>query len=318
MLKRILSLFAPSKATASKVLEPPPHPLEAVTQAKLFTQECAYLYANDGAWRDEFGENLERLNPAQFEQLVRAWMASNCLAFGGPYRLHIENGICLLHAGNDQQVQRMWAGTRGIERKLLRLARGLIAPEHLMRPLAIYQCQAEQHYFDYIAPFYPPEQPVAGMSSGMWINGVIPHIVLNAHDDIADNIQVLAHELVHASLRHLALPTWLDEGLATNFEAAITEKDADRQTLHTQADMHKFWRGDAAPFAGFISGANFSATDQTMLMSYRLARELVLALGKDWPHFCQFLQDADYQDSGERALQKHYGVGLMDLLAVRD
>jgi hypothetical protein len=147
---------------------------------------------------------------------------------------------------------------------------------------------------------------------------VIPHIALNAHEDIAENIQVLAHELVHASLRHLELPTWLDEGLATNFEAAITEKDADRQTLQTQADTHKFWRSEAAPFAGFISGANFSATDQTMLMSYRLARELVLALGKDWPHFCRFLRDANYEDSGERALQKHYGVGLMDLLAVRE
>jgi hypothetical protein len=129
--------------------------------------------------------------------------------------------------------------------------------------------------------------------------------------------------MTHASLVHLTLPQWIEEGLAQMFEhdmaprpQPLLDARAARQHKHVwgRRGLNEFWFGD-----GFYSAGRVQE------LSYKLEEVLVRLLIEDfrprwfgWDRAPQrrlvaFLRAADATDGGEAAAREHLGMGLGEL-----
>lgn len=177
-------------------------------------------------------------------------------------------------------------------------------------------------YYRYIAPFYPEGEH--GGSGGVHLRVGYSHVALyGKHLWALEN--PLAHELTHASLLHLSMPQWLEEGLAQMVEhdatgRALLTVDAEMAERHKRYwgkhGMDEFWRGEG-----------FSSTGKVQELSYQLAEILVRLVVEEgqprwfgWVREPQrrlfaFLREAAMDDCGASACQEHLGYGLSDLAA---
>lgn len=168
----------------------------------------------------------------------------------------------------------------------------------------------EDDYYHYTAA-YDASEGESAFSGGMFIDAGCPHFVTR-RDDLTRIEPVIAHELTHAALSHLALPLWLDEGIAVNTEHRLTGATRGEHTPHELQQMHlRFW-GDEE-IQQFWTGASFRRPDDGNKLSYDLARIIVEQLGKDWPTFSAFAADASRDDAGAAAAQQHFGMTLGDI-----
>ena len=172
-------------------------------------------------------------------------------------------------------------------------------------------------YYSYIAPFYPRQGNFAGsggvflgLGSGTPHHGY-GHFVL-ASRRREHGQPVLAHELTHNLLAMLTLPLWVDEGLATNAEATLTDGQALRVTPEDLAEHRATWSGGG--IQDFWSGVAFHAPDQTCRLAYQLAQMGVRALSRDPARFRAFALAAQASDGGEAAFGAAFGGGLDSLV----
>ena len=77
---------------------------------------------------------------------------------------------------------------------------------------------SHEEYYRCIAHFYPEGD--FGGSAGLHVRQGYPHVALARGIDWTLDT-CLAHELTHVSLLHLAMPQWLEEGLAQMVECDI-------------------------------------------------------------------------------------------------
>jgi hypothetical protein len=166
-------------------------------------------------------------------------------------------------------------------------------------------------YYDYVS-FYGPQEGTYGLSSGMYLNYGYGHFVF-PNTDLYNAEPIAAHEMTHALLSHLQLPTWLDEGLAVNMEAAICgfpsaplnhQMFDKHQAFWGEDEMQEFWRGDS-----------FSRPDEGLELSYQLARILVANLAENYDAFVEFANKADRVDGGEAAVEDVFDISLGDMVA---
>ena len=127
-------------------------------------------------------------------------------------------------------------------------------------------------YYRYVSHAYPDDGEFA-FSSGMFLHAGCPHFV-TVHDDETHAVErVIAHEMTHASVAHLSIPLWLNEGLAVNMEDRLMGR---LPKLFTPAELrHKhlaFWSRDT--IQEFWSGRSFGRPDDGNMLSYDLAQIL--------------------------------------------
>src|SRR5262249_41508680 len=135
----------------------------------------------------------------------------------------------------------------------------------------------------------------------------------------------LAHELTHASLSHLSLPQWVEEGLAQMFEHDMTGRSLLLVNEEMAREHKRYWKKHNLDL--FWRGEGFSRPDKGQRLSYQLAEMLLRLLCEDhrprWfgldkgpqRRFFAFLCEADASDCGEAAAREHLRFGLGELAA---
>lgn len=177
-------------------------------------------------------------------------------------------------------------------------------------PFVVVEFSDLDEFYRYITPTNAPES-THGLASGVFLDGGYGHFAFPVGE--LDAIEPIAvHELTHALMCHLPLPTWLNEGIAVNTEDALTgswpfDMNAEQFGKHV-----RFWTPDTAQ--EFWTGSAFSRPDEGQRLSYELARYAVQALSGDYNIFSEFVNRADFADGGEQAAIDVYEGSLGGLL----
>ncbi len=189
---------------------------------------------------------------------------------------------------------------------------GITSPEGYGKHLVIL-LHDNDHFQRYLGYFYQQSSLPMTCDDGVFVNDGYGQLVLRAHP-LADLASTIAHELTHACLTHLALPVWLDEGLADYMEDHLCgsapfylNDDAigQHQAFWTPTKAQQFWQGRSF----------FADDDEHCGLSYHLARALVQTLLADYPPFKQFVNLANWSDAGAGAFIKVYEQPIEALLA---
>jgi hypothetical protein len=188
--------------------------------------------------------------------------------------------------------------------------------------LPILVLDRNETYYQYLAPFYPDGH--FGASTGIQIRQGYPHVAL-LHAEFFALEGTLAHELTHASLAHLSLPLWIEEGLAQMFARSMSSQKTMLMD-DKRAQKHKrFWSNHGLSL--FFSGEGFYKATPAQRFSYELAEVLITLLVEDhrpqWfglsrsrqHRFFEFLRRAHEQDCGDAAACEHLGYSLAEIAA---
>jgi hypothetical protein len=165
----------------------------------------------------------------------------------------------------------------------------------------------DDSYYHYVSTYHPQDGDFA-LSGGMFIDFGCPHFVAKRLD-LTMVEPVIAHEMTHMAVSYLALPKWLDEGIAVNVERRLT---GEPPMLYTPQELHekhlRFW--DDYTIQEFWTGQSFQRGGDGNLLSYELARILVAHMGRDWASFAKFVAAADRVDAGADAARNQLSLDL--------
>ncbi|MEM6460074.1 MAG: hypothetical protein AAF710_11865 [Planctomycetota bacterium] len=172
-------------------------------------------------------------------------------------------------------------------------------------------CRRVEDYRDYVSVF-DPEGYRGAVSGGVCLAAGAVHVA--AHAAGAGGLHgVLAHELAHSRLVSLELPAWLEEGLVTHLEEAVTPSGAYAADLQTVALHRGYWT--PARRAAFFEGSAFCGEDDAHGLAYHLAYHAVGGLmAEDAARFARLLRSASQADAGAAAVGVLYGRSLTDVL----
>ena len=245
----------------------------------------------------------------QSEQWSRAevgWLAHLQMALGPHHRITQDDDALLLSslepAVAHATVQFMARTPARIARVLDGIARPPEAGRHILLVL-----EDQDAYYRYVSRYDPDDGELA-FSSGMHIDHGCSHFATYKAELQAIE-PVIVHEMTHASLGHLDIPAWLNEGLAVNTERRLAPRPASVYTPRQLHWMHEhFWNEER--IQEFWSGASFRRPDEGNLLSYELARILIEQVSRDWPAFAAFVLRARLADAGGAAAREMLGVEL--------
>lgn len=260
-------------------------------------------------WAQGQGDHTAQVQA--IEQGRRAWLLHLRQALWSQMAVRATEQVLMLSSLEDAQAQAL---TRYVAtaRQRVRQTLGELAQDGLTERTVILVLDTEEDYYHYVSIYYPEEGEFA-FSGGMFIHAGCPHFVV-VRADISSLEPVIAHELTHSTLAWLALPKWLDEGLAVNTEQRVAGVRGAQYTPQELHCMHQaYWT--PARIQAFWTGASFDDVDKGNLLSYDLARILVQQLGQDWPRFVRFVQAAERSDGGARAAQEVLNIRLGALAA---
>jgi hypothetical protein len=241
----------------------------------------------------------------------RAWLLHLRDALGGPYELH-ESAQCFVLAPYTNRFAALTLAFVARTRERIAATLEGLAQERSADKEILIVFTDPDAYYRYISQVYPDDGEFS-FSSGMFLHAGCPHFV-TVHDEMHTVERVIAHEMTHASLAHLRIPLWLNEGIAVNTEDRLMGR---LPKLFTPAEMREkhlaFWGEEE--IQEFWSGKSFYRPDDGCMLSYDLAQILVEIFAPDWPRFRAFVQVADYQDSGDSAAREHLDLELGDAIA---
>jgi len=239
-----------------------------------------------------------------------AWLQHLRPALGASYQIKVANDVALLttqDAVSARSTLEFVAKARQrIERTLPGLAK---VPEWGYDIVIVFD--DEDGYYHYAAQQNTAEGEFA-FSSGMYLSGGCSHFI-TVKNQLEDIEPIIVHELTHALLGHLALPLWLDEGLAVNTEhrfhpPALGSHRGGSDAAEQHARHQRFW--GPAEIQQFWSGDSFRRTDEGNELSYDLARILTEQFATDWESFRRFAREATDADGGAAAAAQTLGIGL--------
>ncbi|MBB5015674.1 hypothetical protein [Rehaibacterium terrae] len=242
--------------------------------------------------------------------LARQWVDGLRDALGGGYRVHGGGDWLLLSHECDRYVELLLQTLRRDRRRIARALDGL-ADDDGYGPHVLLLIEDLDDYYAYVAHFYPRHGGAYAQSAGMFVDDGYGHLIV-PHRALEDVEAVTAHELTHAMLRDLRLPLWLDEGIASNMEQAITGRSLYPPEPELIGRLIEYWRREG--LEPFWSGASFARPDQGSELSYALASHVVAFLGGDYPRFREFARAADPADAGNAAAREVYGEDLGALM----
>jgi hypothetical protein len=267
-------------------------------------------------------DRIEGAQPASNEEASRhewwtaaagQWLLATGKALAGDYRVHASADFLLLSALSDRSAELFLGYCQDVRRWIVRNL-GDIGSDDGYGKHAVMVFADEDAYYRYISHYYPEEGEFA-LSGGMFVNAGYGHFALYA-GEMGHMQPTIAHELTHCLLAHLPIPAWLNEGLATNTEAALFPQNFNpaAQLYHPveMADKHaNFWNADT--IQEFWSGKSFLRTDDGNLLSYDLARRITGRAALAEERFRAFVRAAQRSDAG-LAAQAHLGFELADLI----
>lgn len=175
----------------------------------------------------------------------------------------------------------------------------------------------QENYYRHLSAYYPEGRH--GGSGGINIRQGYYHVAVCGSK--AHQLEtVLAHELTHASLSHLALPLWVEEGLAQMFEQdaagraplRMSEESARRHKRYwTIHGLDEFWRGDGFLKPGKIQGLCYQLAEILVRLLIEEHRPGWFGLAKGKPRrLLEFLRSANTQDCGASAAETHLDLTL--------
>jgi hypothetical protein len=232
-------------------------------------------WAQVESWLSDLASPAPRA--AAWEAAERAWLLHFREALGPQFRLRKAKSAMLLSSLDDGVAK---ATLDYMERTLKRVAitlDGLAEIPPWGKDILIAFDDAES-YYRYVSYYYPDAGEFA-FSSGMYVDAGCAHFA-TVKADLHAIEPVIAHEMTHACLAHLPLPLWLNEGLAVNTEHRIAGVSG--QPLGAQ-ELHKKHLNCWSPqvIQEFWSGESFKRTDDGNMLSYDLARLMVV---QERPH----------------------------------
>jgi hypothetical protein len=230
----------------------------------------------------------------------RAWLLHVRDALGPQFTLHETKDAWVLSSLEPNVVAAaadFMLTTRG---RITRLLGGLAGPQ--VEPSILIVFGDEESYYRYIAA-HDSSEGESAMSSGMFIDAGCPHFV-TVRADLTLIEPIIVHELTHGALSHLAIPTWLNEGIAVNAEHQLT--GAPRYARISPAMHQAFWNEDE--IQEFWSGGLFRRPDDGAALSYDLARIMVENMAQQWSAFEAFVLYASRDDAGAQAARDHLGI----------
>jgi len=168
-----------------------------------------------------------------------------------------------------------------------------------------------ERYCDYIDYYYPDSGTFAA-SAGICILQPYAHIAIGTADSQYHQ-PAIAHELTHLAMAPLALPLWLNEGVAQMMEGQIGGASfftIDRELRQRHGSL---WH--RIGLQSFWSGQSFNDTDDDVQeLSYHLAEVLSRNILEDHREkFGLFLAAARQHDAGEAAAREYLGRDLASI-----
>jgi hypothetical protein len=240
-------------------------------------------------------------------------MGEQLSASGPACRIHESSDFLLLSALDERAAHTFLSFCQSVRRWILRNLGEIGAPRAAGKHVALVFAEDED-YYRYISHYYP-EQGEFALSAGVFVPHGYGHFALTEGE--MEHMQpTIAHELTHCLLSHLPIPAWLNEGLATNMEAALfphlNGAASSIYRPHELAAKHAaFW--NAETIQEFWSGKSFLRTDDGNLLSYDLARRITGRAALDEAAFSNFVRTANQNDGGIAA-QQHLGYPVEHLV----
>ena len=262
------------------------------------------------AWVDSLQAGRQ---PEAWSACERAWLLHFRDALGPGFRLD-ETACAALVSSLAPNVAR--AALEFIDRSARRVGavlQGVAETAPWGRDILIL-FDSDESYYRYVSHYYPAAGEFA-TSGGMHIGSSgCSHFVSVKRDDVRELEPMIVHEMTHASLAHLPLPLWLNEGLAVNTERRLT--GVPREALGAPEKRHermrRFWSG--LRIQEFWSGASFQRPGEPNELSYELARIVVESLAGHWEAFARFVRAARAEDAGAAAAREHLGLDLGEVV----
>ncbi len=265
-------------------------------------------------WETIFKHADEKLNHREpnelWTEVARAWMDELIQHLPVGYTTTESNNFILVSNEQDHYNKSMSRFLESCRRGLLSNLAGIANDQGYGKHVVIIFGDIDR-YYDYVS-YYGPQEGTYGLSAGMYMNYGYGHFVFQ-HDTLDMAEAVATHEMTHALLNHLPIPAWLNEGLAVNMESIIT---GHVHPIRNQAMFNKhqrFW--NEQNIQEFWRGESFFRADDGGQLSYQLAQILVTNLAENYPSFVEFANKANWQDSGEAAIEDIFDISLGDMIA---
>ncbi|HEX5221496.1 MAG TPA: zinc ribbon domain-containing protein [Verrucomicrobiae bacterium] len=243
-----------------------------------------------------------------YRQAAREWVGQLCEDLGGDYRGY-ESPHFLLMCAEGQKISDTLLQYSENAQAAIMACLGKLRSREVFGKQTLLVFSEDDDYFTYISHFYPDGTHT--LSSGVFISAGYGHVAMPFRFAFSAKA-VLTHELVHSSLFHLPLPTWLNEGLAQRIERQVG--DHGFRVDGELAQRHRtFW--NPGNIQRFWAGYSFGEPGDPSELSYSLGEILVELLNMDGTvpaAFLDFVSQADWRDGGQdaaaRILEKDLGA----------
>lgn len=244
-----------------------------------------------------------------WENACQNWLNQLKGSLASSYRIHETDNFSILSDEDDRYLELFSNFLENKLNRILKTLSGIASDEGYGKHVALIFKDVDQ-YYHYIDLYYPDEGDFAP-NSGVHINDGYGHFAFPTQDlYIAEPIAV--HELTHACLAHLHIPTWLNEGIAVTMEETLSDSHHNFMTSSIMRRHQRFWSEES--IQRFWRGESFHELGDGQELSYSLAYILVRNISKDYDIFQKFVNDAFYYDSGESSALRHLGISLAQLI----
>ena len=144
------------------------------------------------------------------------------------------------------------------------------------------------------------------MPGGMYIDGrrCPPHLAILGSMHLLGLRIVFIHELIHALIHHLSIPSWLEEGICRHLEAEPLRIHNLTYPSDVDLERNRYWKLHGLD--AFWSGACFGniAAHEAYFLAMRMVQRL---LAEDPSQFFHFVRESRREDAGDAACRRVYG-----------
>ncbi|MEM7147389.1 MAG: hypothetical protein AAF591_19900 [Verrucomicrobiota bacterium] len=247
-------------------------------------------------------------------EVLDEWVERLCSELGAEYRAVDSEHFVLISTVSEEKVKEL---LEFLERSFRQIQRSLpcLVDGELGGKCPVLVIGDHDLFYRYLSDYFDDEAGEYGGVGGVYLNRGYGHFAMPSVD-VDQYIDVLSHELCHAMVAHLRLPSWLDEAIAMTVENQITFRSPyvlDREMVRRHQE---FWDGEK--IQEFWRGESFWRPDEGQELSYHLAQFLLSGLyqGGETPAemINEFILETKREDAGAAAAWKVFEVELGDML----
>lgn len=253
--------------------------------------------------------------------IARQWMMHTGKALGKHYRVFETANTILLAADSETPAETVLIFAEQCRSELLRRLNG-IADFNILGKSVVLLTANQDDFYTYYSHFTPEGRQ--GQSGGVQIRHGYEHIAING--GFGRNAPaILAHEMVHASLSHLTMPVWIEEGLAQMYEHILAEPTPFQIDTYAANEHKRYWKTNT--LTEFWRGDGFFKVGKVTGLSYQLAEVLMRLLVEEFrprwfgfvnepqQRFFAFLKNAMVHDCGSEAARVNLRMSLSQIAA---